>query len=167
MPTFKVEAQIYLTISSLLPLDGQELKFLQIHFMGDSESERDRRCGVVDSVHPNIVDDLQTMLHGCNPYIMSFKTGLDTGDVPNMRVKINAVRAPRGEHHRRFNAPTADEVAVLLSGETCENRDIGLRVRDALLRLIQETHHTVRTMHCSILCCFRAAWTGTIFRTGK
>ena len=84
MPAFKVQGEkFYHTIGSLLPLDGQEPTLSKIYLVGD----------------------WQTMLHGCSPYNMSVRTVLDVGNMPNMRVKINADRTPCGEHHRRFNTP--------------------------------------------------------------
>ena len=58
------------------------------------------------------------MLHGCNSYVQSFKTALEKITLPEHRVVIRPDRAPAGEHARRFNAPTVDEVAVLIAGET-------------------------------------------------
>ena len=69
MPTFKVLGQIYHQIGSVLPPDGEEPKFLQIYFMGDSEQESARRCTVIDDLRPNIVSNLQTMLHAHSPHV--------------------------------------------------------------------------------------------------
>ena len=84
----------------------------------------------------NIVERLQTMLHVHNTYVRSFKTALHAGDVPDLRLKIDADRTPQGEHPRRFNAPTPNEVAVLIAGNTCENRDVVLRLHDSTLKHI-------------------------------
>ena len=151
MPTFKVQGQIYHTIGSLLPPQGQEHKFLQIYFMGDSAEECTRRCSVIDSLRRNIVERLQTMLHVHNTYVRSFKTALDAGDVPDLRLKIDADRTPQGEHPRRFNAPTTNEVAVLIAGDTCENRDVVLRLHDSTLKHIPETHRSYDALQYPLL----------------
>ena len=36
MPTFKIQGQVYHHIGSLLPLQNEEPKFLQVYFVGDS-----------------------------------------------------------------------------------------------------------------------------------
>ena len=38
MPTFRVLGQVYHTIGSLLPMAGEEAKFLQIYFIGDPKT---------------------------------------------------------------------------------------------------------------------------------
>ena len=71
--------------------------------------------------------------------------------VPDMRVKIDADKAPQGEHPRRFNAPTTNEVAVLIAGDTCENRDVVLHLRDASLKRIPETHRSYDALQYPLL----------------
>ncbi len=38
MPTFKVQGQVYHTIGSVLPITGEEAKFLQIYSIGDPKT---------------------------------------------------------------------------------------------------------------------------------
>ena len=151
MPTFKVQGQIYHTIGSLLPPQGQEHKFLQFFFMGDSAEECTHRCSVIDSLRRSIVERLQTMLHVHNTYVRSFKTALDAGDVPDLRLKIDADRTSQGEHPCRFNAPTTNEVAALIAGDTCENRDVVLRLYDSALKHIPETHRSYNALQYPLL----------------
>ena len=42
--TFKVQGQVCHTVGSLLPIDGEDPKFLQIYFMGDDDAEVRERC---------------------------------------------------------------------------------------------------------------------------
>ncbi|XP_054281787.1 uncharacterized protein LOC128999354 [Macrosteles quadrilineatus] len=58
----------------------------------------------------------------------------------NYKVVIRADRRPPGEHERRYNAPTADEVAIVIAGNEFESRDIVLRKRDGNLLRVSETH---------------------------
>lgn len=39
---------------------------------------------------------------------------------------IGADKTPAGQHARRFNAPTVDEIAIIVTGENLKNRDIVL-----------------------------------------
>ena len=45
----------------------------------------------------------------------------------NHKIVIKADKTPAGQHVRRFNAPTIDEVAIVIVGENLENRDIVLQ----------------------------------------
>ena len=47
MPTFRIQGQVYHRIGSLLPMDGDEHRFIQIYFMGDSVEEASQRAKVV------------------------------------------------------------------------------------------------------------------------
>ena len=60
--------------------------------------------------------------------------------LPERRVVIQPDRAPAGEHARRLNAPTVDEVAVLIAGETSHPRDIVLEKRNSTIQRVCETH---------------------------
>ncbi|UYV65027.1 hypothetical protein LAZ67_3002863 [Cordylochernes scorpioides] len=56
------------------------------------------------------------------------------------RVVVNADRTPPGQHPRRYNAPTANEVAVVLAGNQFGSRDIVLHQHDNLLKHVSDTH---------------------------
>lgn len=47
---------------------------------------------------------------------------------------------PRSQHRGRFNAPSQVEMAVIMIGEECGNRDIILSRKDEKLQRISETH---------------------------
>ncbi|XP_054259503.1 uncharacterized protein LOC128984227 [Macrosteles quadrilineatus] len=55
----------------------------------------------------------------------------------DLKVVIRADRRPPGEHERRFNAPTTNEVAAVVVNDEIESRDIVLRKRDETLLLNQ------------------------------
>jgi hypothetical protein len=57
-----------------------------------------------------------------------------------MRLIIRADRTPVGEHLKRYNAPTVDEVAVILVGNEYDHRDIVLQRQNNKLERISETH---------------------------
>jgi hypothetical protein len=66
------------------------------------------------------------------------------------KVVIRAPWRPVGEHERRYNAPTVDEVAVVMVAEEFNKRDIIIQRRSENLQRISETH----MMPCSILSYF-------------
>lgn len=58
---------------------------------------------------------------------------------------------PAGEHARRFNAPTLDEVAIVIVGDEFKPRDIVLHRRDDRLVRIAETHRCYDALQYPIL----------------
>ena len=57
-------------------------------------------------------------------------TALERMATDDYKVVIRADKRPTGTHERTFNAPTIDEVAILIVGENLERRDIALARRD-------------------------------------
>jgi hypothetical protein len=56
------------------------------------------------------------------------------------KVVIRADKTPTGEHRRRFNAPTLDEVATVMVDNDFDTRDIVLHKRNNTLQRVAETH---------------------------
>ncbi|KMQ85421.1 dna helicase, partial [Lasius niger] len=135
MPTFKVQGQVYHLVGSLLPASQQEAQFLQIYFVGEDEREM--------------------MLHDYNSYIKNLKTTLDK--VPptcqNFQVIIHANRRPADSYRGRFNAPTTNEVALVVVGQQFEKRDIVLQSHDNTLRRISEIHRSYDALQYPLLFC--------------
>ncbi|UYV73054.1 hypothetical protein LAZ67_10001682 [Cordylochernes scorpioides] len=97
-------------------------------------------CQQIQGVRRNIVQGLQRMLHQHNLLVQQFKTALENLPSDAYRVVVNADRTPPGQHPRRYNAPTANEVAVVLAGNQFGSRDIVLHQRDNLLQHVSDTH---------------------------
>ncbi|UYV80016.1 hypothetical protein LAZ67_18001431, partial [Cordylochernes scorpioides] len=117
--TFSIQGQVYHRIGSLMPSENQPSRFLQIYFMvnddDDDDIQTDRRCQQIQGVRRNILQGLQRMLHQHNLLVQQFKTALENLPSDAYRVVVNADRTPPGQHPRRYNAPTANEVAVVLA----------------------------------------------------
>ncbi|UYV80809.1 hypothetical protein LAZ67_19001839 [Cordylochernes scorpioides] len=113
--TFSIQGQVYHRIGSLMASENQPSRFLQIYFVGnddDDDIQTDRRCQQIQGVRRNIVQGLQRMLHQHNLLVQQFKTALENLPSDTYRVVANADRTPPGQHPRRYNAPTANEVAL-------------------------------------------------------
>ncbi|RCN48933.1 hypothetical protein ANCCAN_05042 [Ancylostoma caninum] len=151
MPTFKVKGQIYHRVGSLLPLPSETPKFLQIYFMGDEEQEVNQRCENTDGTRRNIVLNLQRMFHQHNNLVKVFKTALERMPTDEYRIVIRADKRPAGEHERRFNAPTVNEVAVVMVEDEFERRDIIIQKRNDSLQRISETHRSYDALQYPIL----------------
>ena len=127
--TFKIQGQIYHRIGSLIPNKDEEPSFLQIYFTGNNNLEIRRRCDLFEFLNREIVATLQAMLHVNNKYVRIFKSSLERMPTNEYRLLIRGDMVPVGEHERCFNAPTMDEVAVILVGEATSKRDIILHRR--------------------------------------
>lgn len=66
---------------------------------------------------------------------------------------IRADKTPVGEHARRFNAPTIDDVAIVIVGEDFQSRDIVLHRRNSQLQRVSETHRSYDALQYPILFC--------------
>ncbi|XP_076251544.1 uncharacterized protein LOC143190859 [Rhynchophorus ferrugineus] len=151
MPTFKIQGQIYHRAGSLLPVSDSDNKFLQIYFMGNSPQEIDLRYAHNNLVKRSIVEQLQTLFHQHNQLIILFKTALDLMPSDNHKIVIRADKTPACQHTRRFNAPTIDEVAIVVVGENLESRDIVLHRRNDQLQRIKETHRSYDALQYPII----------------
>lgn len=124
---------------------------MQIYFIGDENLEVDRRCAVVTNTRREIVSQLQTFLHQHNALVQLFKTALDRMPTDNHKIVIRADKTPSGEHARRFNAPTIDEVAIVIVGDEFQSRDIILHRRDAQLQRVSELHRSYDALQYPLL----------------
>lgn len=124
----------------MLPVPDADHKFLQIYFMGNQDVEVDTRCGHNPTVKRIIVQQLQTFLHENNELVKMFKMALDRMPSDSHNIVIRADKTPAGEHARRFNSPTIDEVAIVVVGENLQSRDIVLHRRNNELKRVYETH---------------------------
>jgi hypothetical protein len=138
----QIQGQIYHLLGALLPPPDADHQFLQIYFMGNSDAEVDRRCAYNPTMKRTIVQELQTFLHQNNELVKMFKIALDRMPSDSHNIVIRADKTPAGEHARRFNSPTTDEVAIVIVGENLQSRDIVLHRRNNELKRISETHRT-------------------------
>ncbi|UYV78542.1 hypothetical protein LAZ67_16001943 [Cordylochernes scorpioides] len=123
--TFSIQGQVYHRIGSLMPSENQPSRFLQIYFMGnddDDDIQTDRRCQQIQGVRPHVAQH--------NLLVQQFKTALENLPSYAYKVVVNADRTPPGQHPRRYNAPTANEVAIVLAGRSERLRYITLHQRN-------------------------------------
>ncbi|CAI6356963.1 unnamed protein product [Macrosiphum euphorbiae] len=138
MPTFKIQGQIYHTAGSLFPVHSSEPKFLQIYFVGNDNSEAEFRHKNIPNIDPIIVIELKKMLHLHNNLIRSFKAAIDSHEnenMENLNIVIHAERVTYGNHPGRFNAPSVNEVGIVIDGQQFEKRDIVLNGRNNTLKV--------------------------------
>lgn len=71
-----------------------------------------------------------------------FKTSLERMTTDNHKVVIKADKPPSNEHPGRFNAPTINEAAVIITNDGHYSRDIVLHKRCSNIQRISETHRS-------------------------
>ncbi|XP_036321962.1 uncharacterized protein LOC118735980 [Rhagoletis pomonella] len=151
MPTFKIQGQIYHQAGSLLPYPDADYQFLQIYFIGDENRELDQRCAIALNTRREIICELQRFFHQHKALVQLFKIALDRMPSDNHKIVIRADRTPFGEHKRRFNAPTIDEVAIVIRGDQFQSRDIILHRRNEQLQRVSELHRSYDALQYPIL----------------
>ena len=157
MPTYKVQGQVHHTIGSLLPLQNETHKFLQLYFVGNTQAQAEGRQSAISNMSKEtkieLILQLQEMLHKCNPYVKDFKYVLEQHkDVPDYKVVISETKRPAGTHKGRYNEQACNEVAVVIAGGTFgSNRDIVLESRDKRLKRITETHRSYDALQYPLL----------------
>lgn len=139
-PTFTIRGKVYHRIGSLFPSANQLPQFLQVYFMGDEEAQTDRRYQIMQGVQRETVAKIQRVLHDHNRLIHTFKTALESMPNENYKVVIHADRTPQGQHERRYNAPTVNEVAAVIAGNEFLTRDIAVHALDGNLARVLDTH---------------------------
>lgn len=147
----QIQGQIYHRTGSLLPFPDAEHQFLQIYFIGDNNRELDRRCAIASCAKRQIIANLQAFFHQHNELIRLFKTALDIMPSDDHKIVIRADKTPFGEHARRFNAPTIDEVSIVIVGEQFQSRDIVLHRRNEQLQRVSELHRSYDALQYPIL----------------
>lgn len=155
MPTFRVQGQIYHRMASILPIPGEDPKFLQIYFIGqaDDNNQVQQRQHYNPGTKQQIVADLQIMLHANNQLVRTFKQAKDDSRLSSDDhfIAIHADKTPAGQHQGRYNAPTVADVAILMIGDPVAPRDIIIRRRDERATRISETHCSYDALHYPII----------------
>ena len=151
-PTFTVQGKVYHRIGPAIPAQNQRPSFLQLYFLGLEEQLQQRR-GIFDHLRIDIIRDLQDILNQENSYVLSFKTAIDQAPGDQYKLVIHADRQIRGHHRGTLNAPSTNEVAVIMSTEPTANRDIVVYPTDnnAPLQRIAETNRAYDPLQYPLL----------------
>jgi len=151
---FRIHGQVYHWIGSLLPEEGHQPAFAQLYIY-DSEHEIENRYNVMQELDEEILQNLLNMLDECNPYIQNFRHVRDLIQTNVSDEIFMIIHADRTQDLRRYNAPTASEVAAIMVGdghESCTaNRDILLKMRNGNLQTISEIHPSYDPLHYVLL----------------
>ncbi|XP_069968648.1 uncharacterized protein [Bactrocera oleae] len=119
MPTCKIQGQMYHLNGSMVPTLDEPHQFLQIYFISSMLDQLNVRSNIQGTQQLK----RRTIEHiGTNKFV------------------IRADCTPTGEHVRRFNAPTVNDVAAIIVGDLTKSRDIVVQRRSNIMHRVNETH---------------------------
>lgn len=116
-------------------------------------TEAEQRSALSPNLRRDIIIELQNLLHRENELVRLFKMALEDMPSDNHAIIIHPDKVPCGEHSRRYNAPTMDEVAIIIVGDQSNKRDIVLRRRDSALQRVSETHRCYDALQYPLMFC--------------
>lgn len=142
---FKVHGENYHSIGSLLPIDGERPKFLQLYIF-DTSNEIKNRLSVMnregkESIDTEILSSLLRMLDENNILTKIFRKARDkyeSGEGAEMKIHMVGYDKRR----RQYELPSANEIAGLIIGDlstTMGERDVLVQHKNGNLQRILAT----------------------------
>ena len=140
-PVFRISGELHHKSGALTPPEGRLPRYAQL-YVYEPRAALDARIQQNSDLDPSVMEALQQMLADNHQYVPVYRHAfeiLQNYDVANdVEVRL---RLEPGLDRRRYNLPTADEVAVILPGSSStQPRDIVLRQRDGPLYRISDLH---------------------------
>lgn len=153
---FKIAGQLYHRSGALTAAPGEAAKYSQLYVF-DPAIALQQRMQRNDKLRHDTMETLQNILETSHHYAAIYKHAYealaDYGDVKDVSVRL---RVMPGQDRRRYNLPSADEVAVILPGDGSQSdkRDIILRKRmpeGLSLYRISDLHPAYEPLHYVLL----------------
>ena len=151
--SYRVGGNVYHLLGPMHPIDGERPGFAQL-YCHDTDHETENRMQVFQGLNQQVLRELQGMLHQHNHLVREFQRASTREDQELGMVILDD--AGRGVDQRRYNAPSAAEVAVIIPGEEFEpgKRDIVVRRRpdpnrpnNRQLQIISNLHPAFEPLH--------------------
>ena len=150
--TFRIDGEMYHRIGTLLSNFETPSQFAQIYIY-DTDHELQNRSNATPNFNldSTILAELQQMLHDINPYVNIFRqAGNLLKQNPLLDLKL-VITNNRTKDSRRYNTPSASEVAAIMIGDGQEtenqNRDIILQPHEGGIQRISEIHRAYTPLH--------------------
>jgi hypothetical protein len=143
--TFRISGELCHRIGSLLPPPEGVPAFAQIYiYDSDPQHQLDIRMSHQHQVlDRDTLHDLQGMIVKYNPYYAAFMSAKERlAQYNHIQLQLKTICEPTADQ-RRYNRPTASEIAVLIPGtgeERTHTRDIVVQDRSGPLRRVSEMH---------------------------
>ncbi|KAH9854590.1 hypothetical protein C2E23DRAFT_752784, partial [Lenzites betulinus] len=156
---FRIHGELCHRSGSLLPRPGESPVYSQLYIY-DPRMALDERARRNSNLRRDTLTRIQRTLLASHQYAplyrfayewLSENASPEYEDIPDVTVRL-AVDPTRRRDCRRYNLPTAEDVAVLLPGEGGgDHRDIILHTRAGPLRRIHEGHPGYAPLHYPLL----------------
>ena len=132
--TFRIHGVVYHCIGQLLPKDSEAPKYAQIYIHdGTADAEVENRLHHLEDASLPELRLLQLMMCDFNPLVSFFRQGIEVMREQRHNDVRMIIRSEGTPDSRRYNKPTAPEVAVIMPGvghgEETASRDIVLHAR--------------------------------------
>lgn len=154
-PVFRISGELHHLSGSLLPAPGRNPIYAQLYFVFGGESSVEWRYkNNAGELRKDVLKILENVIKQYNPYapiyLHAFQV-LSTHD-PQADVAVR-LRLEPGHDPRRYNLPSASEVAVVLPGEFTQSnsRDILLHLHGGVLHRISHLHPSYTPLYYVIL----------------
>ena len=146
-PNFKITGRMHHFIGQLLPHADTEAVFAQVYTYDEQEQLRIRAKG---QLKLTTIELWNNVINTLNPFAMRFRQ-IGSEECPE---KSYVIKERIGDDHRRYNAPTSSEVAVLMPGDGSQEttfRDVVLRTSGGGLQRINEMNPSYDPLHYPLL----------------
>jgi hypothetical protein len=143
--TFRISGELCRRIGSLLPPPEGVPAFAQIYiYDSDPQHQLDIRMSHQHQVlNRDTLRELQGMIVKYNPYYAAFMSAKERlAQYNHIQLRLKTICEPTADQ-RRYNRPTASEIAVLMPGtgeERTHTRDIIVQDWSGPLRRVSEMH---------------------------
>jgi hypothetical protein len=156
---FRIHGSLHHLMGSLLPPEGVQPSYAQLYIYDSAEATdiRATRPGN-EGLDRVILRSLHDMLYRNHLYAPLYKQAYQVmrEKAPEEQTDVRArIHFRQGTDGRRYNVPTADEIAVIIPGdgseEVSDKRDIILRLQGGRLERISQLSHAYSTLHYVLL----------------
>lgn len=152
-PIFRIHGALCHRSGALFPAAGREPIYSQLYIY-EPRAALDHRMRNNGNLRRDTMELLQDVLHNHNPYARIYNYAHEVlnryPDAEDVSVRL---RVSPSLDRRRYNLPTADEVAVILPSNrsATDPRDIILHRRDGPLQRISDLHPAYTPLHYVLL----------------
>lgn len=155
--TFKIQGELVHRIGSLLPHPGEVPCCAQIHILDSLSPMTPTDIRIVHQhglLNEQILRRLTNMLGDINSYFHIFRTARERlREIDSIALRLKTVEVSHLDS-RRYNRPTAADVAVIMSGtgeKLVDHHEIVLHSRAGPLQRISELHSAYLPLHYPII----------------
>jgi hypothetical protein len=102
-------------VGDIVPSSGAVPAWSQVYLL-DERDQLAQRCGKT-SIDFNTASIIQESIIQCNPFVAKYQaaaSALQPGSLEHVMIRIHGDHVPEGVHARTYNAPTNDEIAVII-----------------------------------------------------